>query len=159
MFKRAGQLLGRLAGVAPPPAAEVPPRRWAEELARCQHWPVLGQAYRLTGDDRFAREIAHELHDFVDANPVGVGINWTCTMDVAIRAANWALALELVRLCASLPSAFWTDAYDALFDHGVFIERHLENTYEVTSNHFLSNVVGLLYVAAVFRDLPLGRAW
>ena len=25
----------------------------------------------------------------------------------------------------------------------MFIEGHLENTYEVTSNHFLSNVVGI----------------
>ena len=41
------------------------------ELARCQHWPLLGQAYRLTGDDRFACEIAHELRDFMEANPVG----------------------------------------------------------------------------------------
>ena len=63
------------------------------ELARCQHWPVLGQAYRLTGDDRFALEIARELDDFVEANPVGVGVNWTCTMDLAIRAANWAITL------------------------------------------------------------------
>ena len=69
------------------------------ELGRCQHWPVLGEAYRLTGDDRYAIEIARELRDFMEANPVGTGVNWTCTMDVAIRAANWALGLELVRSC------------------------------------------------------------
>jgi hypothetical protein len=129
------------------------------ELARCQHWPLLGQAFRLTGEDRFAVEIARELRDFMEANPVGVGINWTCTMDVALRAANWALALGLVRSCASLTPAFWAEAYEALFDHGVFIEGHLENNYEVTSNHFLSNVVGLFYLAAVFGDLPRGAAW
>jgi hypothetical protein len=129
------------------------------ELARCQHWPVLGQAYRLTRDDRFAIEIARELHDFLNANPIDTAVNWACTMDVALRAANWALALELVRPCASLMGRFWNEAYEALFDHGVFIERHLENTYEVTSNHFLSNVVGLFFVAAAFRDLPQGMAW
>jgi hypothetical protein len=129
------------------------------ELARCQHWPVLGQAYRLTGDDRFAIEIARELRDFLDANPIDTAVNWACTMDVALRAANWALALELVRPCASLPGRFWNEAYEVLFDHGVFIERHLENTYEVTSNHFLSNVVGLFFVAAAFRDLPKGASW
>ncbi len=128
------------------------------ELARCQHWPLLGQACRLTGDDRFAAEIARELRDFMEANPVGTAVNWTCTMDVALRAANWALALELIRSCP-MPAGFWHTAYDALFEHGVFIERHLENTYEVTSNHFLSNVVGLFYVAAVFHDLPRGRMW
>jgi hypothetical protein len=128
------------------------------ELARCQHWPLLGQAYRLTRDDRFAWEIARELRDFMDANPIGTAVNWACTMDVALRAANWALALELIRPC-ELPPDVWLIAYEALFDHGAFIERHLENHYEVTSNHFLSNVVGLFYVAAVFRDLPRGRLW
>jgi hypothetical protein len=129
------------------------------ELARCQHWPLLGQAYRLSGDGRFAREIADELTDFMEANPIGIGINWTCTMDVAIRAANWALGLELVRSCPELPSGFWHTAYEALFDHGVFIERNPENHFEVTSNHFLSNIVGLFYLAVVFGDLPEGQKW
>ena len=65
-----------------PPNADV---KYPWELARCQHWVTLGQACRLTGDDRFAREIANELDDFVEANPVGLGINWTCTMDVGTR--------------------------------------------------------------------------
>jgi len=129
------------------------------ELARCQHWAVLGQAYRLTGDDRFALEIANELRDFMEANPIGTAVNWACTMDVALRAANWAIGLELVRSCPSLTEEFWHEAYRALFDHGVFIENHLENSYEVTSNHFLSNIVGLFFLAAVFDDLPGGRDW
>lgn len=128
------------------------------ELARCQHWPLLGQAFRLSGEERFAREIDDELRDFMVANPVGTAVNWVCTMDVALRAANWALALELIRPCG-LSHDSWLTAYEALFDHGAFIERHLENHYEVTSNHFLSNVVGLFYVAAVFRDLPCGKQW
>ena len=129
------------------------------ELARCQHWAVLGQAYRLTRDDRFALEIAHQLADFMDANPIGTAVNWACTMDVALRAVSWAIGLELVRSCPALTPGFWQRAYEALFDHGAFIEGHLENTYEVTSNHFLSNVVGLFFLSAVFADLPRGRTW
>jgi Heparinase II/III-like protein/Heparinase II/III N-terminus len=129
------------------------------EISRCQHWPLLGQAYRLTGDDRYALEIVHELRDFMQANPIGVGVNWTCTMDVGLRAANWALGLELIRSCRTLPDDWWAESYKALFDHGAFIECNLENNYEVTSNHFLSNVIGLFYLAAVFRDLPRGAIW
>ncbi len=93
------------------------------ELARCQHWPLLGQAYRLTGDDRFAIEIARELRDFMEANPIGTAVNWACTMDVALRAANWAIGLELVRGCsASDARTSGHEAYQALFDHGTFIE-------------------------------------
>ncbi len=129
------------------------------ELARCQHWPLLGQAYRLSGDAGFALEIVRELRDFMEANPIGTAVNWACTMDVGLRAVNWAIGLDLIRTCARVETAFWRDAYRALFDHGTFIERHLENTYEVTSNHFLSNVVGLFFLSAVFDDLPRGRLW
>ena len=128
------------------------------ELARCQHWATLGQAFLITGDERFAHEIFRQLDDFVDANPVGIGINWTCTMDVALRAVSWAVGLDLVR-GASLDEASWERAFRALFDHGTFIRANLENTYEVTSNHFLSNVVGLWFLGAVFADLPEGQAW
>lgn len=129
------------------------------ELARCQHWVTLGQAFRITGDERFAREIGDELADFVEANPVGIGIHWTCTMDVALRAVSWVLALDLVRGSAALGDAWWTRAASALFDHGLFVRANLENTYEVTSNHFLSNVVGLWFLSAWFADTADGRAW
>ena len=104
-------------------------------------------------------EIARELDDFVEANPTGLGINWTCTMDVGLRAVSWAIGLELIRQSGALDDAFWERAYTALFDHGVFIRNNLENTYEVTSNHFLSNMLGLQFVGAVFADLPQGDEW
>jgi heparinase II/III-like protein len=129
------------------------------ELARCQHWATLGQAFQLTQDDRFAIEIARELDDFVEANPTGLGVNWTCTMDVGLRVVSWAIALEMARTCPALDDAWWVRAYTALFDHGVFIRNNLENTYEVTSNHFLSNLLGLLFLGAVFSDLGEGAAW
>jgi hypothetical protein len=128
------------------------------ELARCQHWPALAQAWLITGDARFAEEIFSQRADFDEANPVGYGINWTCTMDVAIRAANWALALEMVRTYPA-KEAVWLDAYRSLFAHGHFIRSNLEDKYEVTSNHFLSNVVGLYYLSRVFCESPEAKEW
>lgn len=129
------------------------------ELARCQHWPVLAQAFLLTSDEKYAREILRQLEDFMGANPLEMGIHWTCTMDVAIRAVNWSLALDLIRSCDGFEQDIWQHAYEALFDHGAFIYSNLENHYEVTSNHFLSNVVGLLFLSGIFRDLPQGKVW
>ncbi len=70
------------------------------ELGRCQHWVPLAQAFRITGDARYATEVFDQHDDFMEANPVGLGVNWTCTMDVAIRAFNWAIALELDSIAA-----------------------------------------------------------
>ncbi len=129
------------------------------ELARCQHFITLGQAYRFSHDYKYALEIVNEIEDFMEVNPVGSGVNWTCTMDVAIRAANWAFGLALVRDAADVSVARWLSAYEALFDHGVFIFANFENHYEVTSNHYLSNIVGLYLVSALFHDLPVARQW
>lgn len=133
--------------------------KWPWEIGRCQHWVTLGQAYRLSGDDRFTREIINQLDDFLEANPVGTGLQFVCTMDVAIRALNWALAFEMIRTSAAFTPAAMDRAYRALFDLGQFIEENLENHYEVTSNHFLSNIVGLYAVGIAFRDLTAGQRW
>lgn len=129
------------------------------ELARCQHWATLAQAWLLTGDARFAGEIVAELHDFREANPVEIGVNWTCTMDVAIRALNWALALDAIRHSAALSDDDWQTAMAALREHGAFIFGNFENTYEVTSNHYLSNIVGLFYLSFLFADDADGADW
>lgn len=129
------------------------------ELARCQHFLTLAQAWRVTGEARFVQEILDEIRDFHEKNPPGIGVNWTCTMDVGIRAANWAIALDLVNNCEDVPEEQFFDAYACLFDHGIFIRANLENTYETTSNHYLSNVVGLHFIGAFFQDLPTGKEW
>ena len=133
--------------------------KWPWEIGRCQHWVTLGQAFRLTGDERYAAEIVRQHADFMEINPVGVGVQYVCTMDIAIRAFNWALAFELIRASASFDSHAMAHAYRSLFEVGTFIERNHENKYEVTSNHFLSNVVGLYGLGVVFADLPVGQRW
>jgi uncharacterized heparinase superfamily protein len=127
------------------------------ELSRFQHLPVLAAAHRLTGERRWLDEIGAELADWIAANPVELGVNWLCTMDVAIRAANWIAALALVADAAD--GEPWFDAAIAsLLLHGRFIRTHLEWAAD-RGNHYLSDVVGLLYVAALFAGSGEGRAW
>jgi hypothetical protein len=124
------------------------------ELSRAQHLPLLAAAHRLTGEARYRDELGAQLRDWIAANPVERGPNWACTMDVAIRAANWLAAL------AMLPERPpWLDEVaGSLLLHGRFIRSHLE-WGEVRGNHYLSDVVGLLPVAAFFSGSREGRAW
>lgn len=128
------------------------------ELGRCQHWLVLAQAWLLTGDPRYAREILAQRADFDEANPAGYGVQWACTMDVGLRAASWALALDLA---GDYPgdAEEWRAAYDSLYRHARFIRGNLEDRYETTSNHFLANVVGLYYAARVLGSSPEVAEW
>jgi hypothetical protein len=127
------------------------------ELARCQHLPLLSAAHRISGDPRFLEELGAQLTSFTLANPVEFGAPWSCTMDVAIRAANWVAAL-----CMAMPAAgqaAWLEpALASLLLHCRFIRGHLEWA-EVRGNHYLSDVVGLLVACAPFSAGAEGRAW
>jgi hypothetical protein len=78
-------------------------------------------------------------------------------MDIAIRAANWVAALAI---CAEDTSEqeWFEGVIASLLLHGRFVRGHLE--YAVArGNHFLSDVVGLLPVAALFFTGTEGRGW
>jgi hypothetical protein len=127
------------------------------ELSRFQHLPVLAGAHRLTDEVRYLDEIGAQLDDWIASNPVEFGANWACTMDVAIRAANWIAALALCAEAAA--GSQWLErAVGSLLLHGRFIRGHLEWAPE-RGNHYLSDVVGLLPVAALFSAGAEGRAW
>ena len=127
------------------------------ELSRCQHLPVLAGAHRRTGERRYLEEIGRQLTSWIGANPVERGPNWACTMDVAIRAANWTATLALCAEDASREPWFGP-ALESLLLHGRFIRAHPEDG-EVRGNHYLTDVVGLLVVSAVFASGWEGREW
>jgi hypothetical protein len=127
------------------------------ELSRMQHLAVLAWAYALAraGHAGLAPEswylvaFRNQLLDFIATNPPRFGINWRCTMDVAIRAANWVVAHDLFRsFGARFDDAFTTIFKASLLDHGRHIVEHLEFYPEGRGNHYLGNIAGLAFIAA-----------
>ncbi len=129
------------------------------EVGRLQHLVPLAQAHALWGEEAWAREADAQLRDFMEQNPPGFGVNWTCTMDVALRAANLVIVLDLLHRSRGLAGddlRFWLKA---LLAHGRFVQGNLEDKYEVTSNHYLSNVVGLAFLGSLFAPTSTGQEW
>lgn len=84
------------------------------------------------------------------------GVQWTCAMEVALRAANVAIAL---RLLAGHPAL--EDRADALLAilrslafHLRWVEAHLEDAVAVPNNHLVSDLAGLAVVGALLPRLP-----
>ncbi len=129
------------------------------ELSRFQHLPLLGQALWLTGDRRYYEEFRAQVLDWIGENRPGRGVNWTCTMDVAIRAVNWVWAYAFFRPEILADRPFASAFLRSLFVHGRFVAAHLENGVPVTSNHYFADLVGLLFLGVLFRGAPEADAW
>jgi len=129
------------------------------ELSRCQHFTALGQAYWLTGDERFAQEFVDEVSDWTAKNPWPYGVNWACAMDVALRAVNWIWAFYFFADAAACRSSRFRAVFlRALYFHGQYIAMHLERA-DINGNHYLCDAVGLTFLGAFFRSAPAGRRW
>jgi Heparinase II/III-like protein/Heparinase II/III N-terminus len=130
------------------------------ELSRCQHLPTLGMAYTATGNSDYAAEVVTQIDDWISANRPGYGVNWACTMDVAIRAVNWLWAYHLVSDAPQVTDAFLTRLLASLLYHGRHIARNIER-YErgITTNHTLADYVGLLYLGLMLPELTEASEW
>ncbi len=129
------------------------------ELSRFQHLPALGQALWLTADRRYYEEFRAQVADWIARNRPGLGVNWACTMDVAIRAVNWVWAYGFFRIEILDDRPFASLFLRSLFVHGRFIASNLENGAAVTSNHYFADLVGLLFLGVLFRGAPEADSW
>lgn len=133
--------------------------KWPWELSRCQHFVVLGQAYWFTERDEYAEEFARQVIAWIEDNPIRRGVNWVCTMDVALRAIGWIWGYELLSASPALGVDTRARLFRALFETGRFIVRNLEYHETLTSNHYFSNLVGLIYLGCFLREFPEARSW
>jgi hypothetical protein len=129
------------------------------ELNRLGHLVTLGRAYAVTDEEQFAREFFQQLESWREQNPLGLGPNWSCAMEVALRAINVLAAFSLFRNSPSLTEDRLVALLTMLEQHGAHIRRNLEFSHLATSNHYLSDVAGLLWLGIMLPELELARGW
>ena len=129
------------------------------ELSRGHFLLWLGEAYLLTKDERYAKKIVTFLNNWIDDNPLMYTVNWTCSMDVAIRAVNWMYALTMISRSTAFTETFADKVILSLYQHGFFISHNLEKTEPWSNNHYTSDIVGLLYIGMLFGNTVKGRKW
>ncbi len=128
------------------------------ELSRCHHWVALGRAYALQADPRYAAEFADQLDAWLADNPWPYGVNWSRSMEVAVRAVNWLWAAALFADAPEFAPALKRRFLKAMLQHGNQILNNLEYT-DNNGNHYLSNGVGLLVLGLLFAELQPAAAW
>jgi hypothetical protein len=128
------------------------------ELNRHQHFALLGQAYWLTGDERYARAFASQLTSWMDANRPKVGINWASSLEVAFRSISWLWGLYFFRRSRAITPALFARALKYLYLHGRHLESYL-STYFSPNTHLTGEALGLFYLGTLLPGFKRARRW
>lgn len=118
------------------------------ELSRLQLLPALGQAWIASSNDRYLDRFWAILTGWIANNPVGFGVNWTCSMEVAIRAINIVAATNL--FAAGLSARQRALVVSTLRQHMTHISFNLERS-DVNGNHLIFDKLGLAVVSIVLN--------
>ena len=128
------------------------------ELNRHQWLVCLGQAYRLTGDERYAAVFTLRLQQWLQANPPGVGINWVSSLEVGLRLISWCWALQLFSGSPRLDAAFTSAIVGGIAAHAGHVERHLSH-YFSPNTHLTGEALALYYAGTLLQDARPAQRW
>ena len=129
------------------------------ELNRLSHLITLGRAYVLTQDEAFAKEFLRQVRSWRSQNPVGRGPNWSCAMEVALRAMNLLAAFALLLPSRHMDEDVLAELLMIFAQHGAHIRRNLEYSHIATSNHYMCDVAGLLWLGVMLPELQDSSEW
>src|SRR6266436_2848813 len=121
------------------------------ELSRLQFMPILGKAHLITGEERYRERAKELLSHWIQENPVGVGVNWSIAMEAALRGMSICFLLNLLSPLRAEERTWLTGVTASLWHHLVYIEANIEFSHLISSNHYLSNIVGL-YCLSLFLE-------
>ena len=128
------------------------------ELNRHGHFITFGQAYFLTGDERYARGFAEQAVAWMNANPPKRGINWSSSLEVAFRSIAWLWALHLFAGSPSLNAGFLARLMKTLIAQGCHIEDYLSH-YFSPNTHLTGEALGLFYLGSALPELRRAGVW
>jgi hypothetical protein len=129
------------------------------ELNRLSHLITLGRAYVVSRDEKLAGEFLKQVRSWRQQNPVGRGANWSCAMEVALRAMNLFAAFALFLSSPQVDEDALAELLMMFDQHGAHIRRNLEYSHIATSNHYMCDVAGLLWLGIMLPELQDARAW
>lgn len=132
--------------------------KYVWELNRHQFLIDLGKAYWLFGDADAAASVYRIVRGWIEQNPYGVGVNWSCALEPAFRVWSWLWAYHFCAGDAALDEgthALWLTSFE---DHGRFLYRHLEY-YSSPYNHLIGEASALYALGLMFPEMPEAVRW
>jgi hypothetical protein len=128
------------------------------ELNRHSHFFVLGVAFQLTGDEKYAICFVEQILGWMEQNPPGMGVNWVSSLEIAFRSMSWIWAFNLFNGSQAFTSDVFMKALKHLYAHARHIEKYL-STYYSPNTHLTGEALGLYYIGTQLAFLERAQIW
>ncbi|MGK5079754.1 alginate lyase family protein [Janthinobacterium sp. HLX7-2] len=125
---------------------------------------ALAQAWKATGEQRYADGARVLLESWFEQCPYPLGVHWTSSLELALRLLNWACAWELLGGLASplfqgeAGQRFQRQWLDAIYQHGHFIAGYFSR-HSSANNHLFGEYMGLFVASTVWPCWPISKQW
>jgi hypothetical protein len=128
------------------------------EFNRHQWIVHLAQASVLTRDERYAAECVSMIESWIRSNPIGVGINWASSLEVAYRLMSWCWVATLVRDAPAVTGSWAQTLLAAVWAHAHHVSRYLSRSFS-PNTHLTGEALGLFYAGVLFPDFRDAPQW
>lgn len=132
--------------------------KWVWEPARCHQWVVLGRAYRLTDQARFAVAVAEQWQGWMEQCPYGRGMHWRSPLELGVRLINWTWAYALVAPSDAITDQLRLRIWQSVALHLQDVDRKYSRGSSA-NNHLVGEAAGVLIASAAFASLPGAAAY
>ncbi|MCK4265290.1 heparinase II/III family protein [Candidatus Babeliales bacterium] len=127
------------------------------EMSRLQCIFYLGKSYEKTKEEKYSLKFTEILESWNKNNPFPHGKNWTCPMEVSIRAINLIWGFHFFKTSTTISLKFWEKFINLLYLH----KNYLKNNWEIflkNNNHYIADLLGYFYLCLFFKNIkPLER--
>lgn len=119
------------------------------QFNRHSYFAILGQAYVLTKDEKYALAYVTQIIDWIKKNPLTEEKKKTSwrSLDAGIRCANWIRTMGYFKDSEYFTEQVFNTICESLEMHGTYINES-DNLFKLKSNWGIIENTGLLYLYA-----------
>ncbi|MCU6498880.1 heparinase II/III family protein [Rugamonas sp. A1-17] len=125
---------------------------------------TLAQAWRATGEQRYADGARTLLQSWFEQCPYPRGVHWTSSLELAVRLLNWSVAWQLLGGAGSAlfdgadGQRFQRQWLDSIYQHCHFIRGYFSR-HSSANNHLFGEYMGLFVASLTWPCWPESARW
>lgn len=129
------------------------------EINRFRQLYALSQAYCISEDKKYADEIVSQIDDWIDQNPYLTGVNWTSSLELAIRLIAWSWALCSIDAVGwNFDQSFENKVSQSIYQQAEYISNHLSG-FSSANNHLIGEAAGLCIAGSLLNFGEKSKNW